>query len=37
MMVYENIVNNFVVGDRGISDNLAQLNILLKEKENLLG
>jgi hypothetical protein len=36
MTVYENIVNNFVVIDRGISDNLAQLNILLKEKENTL-
>ncbi len=37
MTVYENIVNNFVVADGGISDNLAQLNILLKEKENILG
>jgi hypothetical protein len=36
MTVYENIVNNFVVRDRGISDNLAQLNILLKEKENIV-
>ncbi len=37
MTVYENLVNNLAVRDGDISGNLAQLNILLREKEQLLG
>ncbi len=37
MAVYENLVNNLAVRDGDTSGNLAQLNILLRDKEQLLG